>query len=180
MAAAVVAAALIGGSLLSGGDEATGGDDRGGPTDATGTTDTTASGPHPALALVKGIPQKGTVLGKAGAKVRMLQFEDLQCPICKEYTDDAFPAIVNEYVRTGRIKLDFRGLAFLGPDSQKALRIAIAAGSRTSSGRSWGCSTQNQGEENSGWVTDALIDEILAEVPGLDAAKVKVDAKATQ
>ena len=26
-------------------------------------------------------------------------------------------------------------------------------------------------------MTDALIDEILAEVPGLDAAKVKVDAK---
>ena len=54
------------------------------------------------------------MLGKAGTTVRLLQFEDLQCPICKRYTDEAFPAIVNEYVRTGRIKVDFRGLAFIG------------------------------------------------------------------
>ena len=39
---------------------------------------------------------------------------------------------------------------------------------------------ENQGAENSGWVTDALIDQILAEVPGLDAAKVKVDAESTK
>ena len=38
---------------------------------------------------------------------------------------------------------------------------------------------ENQGAENSGWVTDALIDQILADVPGLDAAKVKVDAQST-
>ena len=56
-----------------------------------------------------GIPQSGTVLGKSGATVRMLQFEDLQCPICKRYTDDAFPAVVNEYVRTGRVKSTFAG-----------------------------------------------------------------------
>ena len=38
----------------------------------------------------------------------------------------------------------------------------------------------NQGAENSGWVTDSLIDQILAEVPGLDPAKVKVDAKSAK
>ena len=124
-----------------------------------------------------GIPQNGTVLGKAGTTVRMLQFEDLQCPICKRYTDDAFPAIVNEYVRTGRIKVDFRGLAFLGPDSLKALKIAMAAGLQNKLWQVVGLFYENQGAENSGWVTDSLIDQILAEVPGLDAAKVKVDAQ---
>ena len=110
------------------------------------------------------------------ATVRMLQFEDLQCPICKQYTDDAFPAIVNEYVRPGRLKIDFRGLAFLGPDSLKALRIAVAAGFQNKLWQVVGLFYENQGAENSGWVTDSLIDEILAEVPGLDAAKVKADA----
>ena len=80
------------------------------------------------VALVAGIPQKGTVLGSSGTTVRMLQFEDIQCPICKRYTDEAFPAIVNEYVRPGRLKIDFRGLSFLGPDSVKALKIVMAAG----------------------------------------------------
>ena len=110
----------------------------------------------------------------------MLQFEDLQCPICKRYTDDAFPAVVNEYVRTGRIKIDFRGLAFLGPDSLKALKIAMAAGLQNKLWQVVGLFYANQGAENSGWVTDSLIDQILAEVPGLDAAKVKVDAKSAK
>ncbi len=34
-----------------------------------------------------------------------------------------------------------------------------------------------QGAENSGWVTDKLVDDVLASVPGLDAAKVKKDAE---
>ena len=107
----------------------------------------------------------------------MLQYEDLQCPICKRYTDDAFPAVVNEYVKPGRLQLDFRGLAFLGPDSEKALRIALAAGKQNKLWDVVGLFYANQGEENSGWVTDAKIDEILAQVPGLDVAKVKKDAE---
>ena len=95
-------------------------------------------------------------------------------------TDDAFPAVVNEYVRTGRIKIDFRGLAFLGPDSLKALKIAMAAGLQNKLWQVVGLFYANQGAENSGWVTDSLIDQILAEVPGLDAAKVKVDAQSTK
>ena len=155
VAAVVVAAALIGGSLLT----------RGGSKHVDSAAAT--------LALVKGIPQKGTVLGSPTAKVRMLQFEDFQCPICKQYTDEAFPAIVREYVKTGRLQLDFRGLAFLGPDSDKALRTAIAAGFQNKLWEVAGLLYAAQGKENSGWVTDAKIDEILAQVPGLDAAKVK-------
>jgi protein-disulfide isomerase len=80
-------------------------------------------------------------------------------------------------VRTGRIKVDFRGLAFLGPDSLKALKIAIAAGLQNKLWQVVGLFYENQGAENSGWVSDSLIDQILDQVPGLDAAKVKVDAK---
>jgi protein-disulfide isomerase len=178
--AAVVVAALIAASVLrSGGDD---GDTAAttSATETTGTGTTPSSATNPALTLVAGIPQDGTVLGKAGTTVRMLQFEDLQCPICKRYTDDAFPAVVNEYVRTGRIKIDFRGLAFLGPDSLKALKIAMAAGLQNKLWQVVGLFYANQGAENSGWVTDSLIDQILAEVPGLDAAKVKVDAKSAK
>src|SRR6188472_2108223 len=177
--AAVVVAALIAASLL----RSSGDDDSAATTataETTATTGTTPSITDPAIKLVAGIPQNGTVLGKSGTTVRMLQFEDLQCPICKRYTDDAFPAIVNEYVRTGRIKIDFRGLAFLGPDSLKALKIAMSAGLQDKLWQVVGLFYANQGAENSGWVTDSLIDQILAEVPGLDAAKVKVDAQSAK
>jgi protein-disulfide isomerase len=170
--AAVVAAALIVGSIVltSGGDNSSSSSSASAPT-------TTAGGKPAAVALVAGIPQNGTILGSPNAQVRVLQYEDLQCPICKRYTDDAFPSIVNEYVKPGRLRLDFRGLAFLGPDSVKALRIALAAGKQNKLWDVVGLLYADQGEENSGWVTDAKIDEILAQVPGLDAAKVKKDAQ---
>jgi protein-disulfide isomerase len=168
-AAAIVAAGLIVGSIVLTG----GGDDSSSPA----ATATTAGGTPEALALIAGIPQNGTILGNPKAQVRMLQYEDLQCPVCKRYTDDAFPAIVNEYVKPGRLRLDFRGLAFLGDDSKKALRIALAAGNQNKLWDVVGLFYANQGEENSGWVTDAKIDEVLAQVPGLDVAKVKKDAQ---
>ncbi len=169
--AIVIAAALVAGSYLT--------RDNGNDATPTETTTTGSSGPaaDPAIAVVAGIPQKGTVLGKSGATVRLLQFEDLQCPFCKNYTLNTLPSIIDEYVRPGLIKIDFRGIAFLGADSEKALRIAMAAGLQNKLWEVTGLFYENQGEENTGWVTDSLIDEILAEVPGLDAAKVKVDAK---
>jgi protein-disulfide isomerase len=170
--AAVVAVALIAGSLLL-----TGGDDDNEAATTTSSSTTTTGGSTPAaVSLLTGIPQHGTTLGNHDATVRLIQFEDLQCPICKQYTDNAFSAIVDEYVRPGRITVDFRGLAFLGPDSLKALKIAVAAGNQNKLWEVVGLFYENQGPENSGWVTEALIDQILSEVPGLDAAKVKADA----
>ena len=168
--AVVVAAALIAGGVLL----TRSGDD--------GATTTTAPGgsTSPAVELVKGIPQQGTLLGNPKAKVVMAQYEDIQCPVCKKYTDTAQPAIVNEYVKTGKVRLDFRGMQFLGPDSDKALRIALAAGKQNTLWEVAGLFYENQGSENTGWVTDELIDEILAQVPGLDAAKVKADAKSDE
>lgn len=170
--AVAIAAALVAASFLTRGDSG----DSAAATETTSTGTTTGS-TNPALAVVAGIPQSGSVLGNPKATVRLLQFEDIQCPICKKYTDDVFPAIVDEYVRPGLVKIDFRGLAFLGPDSVKALRIAVAAGNQNKLWEVVELFYANQGEENSGWVTDSLIDEILAEIPGLDAVKVKADAK---
>lgn len=170
--AVAIAAALIAGSYLTRGDE-----DESAPVETTSAETTGSGSTSPAIDVVAGIPQNGTVLGDPKATVRLLQFEDLQCPFCKSYTDSTLPALIEEYVRPGLVKIDFRGIAFLGPDSEKALRIVVAAGLQNKLWEVSGLLYENQGEENSSWVTDALIDEILAEVPGLDAARVKVDAE---
>jgi protein-disulfide isomerase len=167
-AAVVVAVALIVGSIVLTG----GGDD-----ESASTTNGGNGASSGAIALVAGIPQDGTILGDPSAPtVRMLVYEDIQCPYCKQFTDDALPAIVDEYVKTKQVKLDWRGVGFLGPDSEKALRIAFAAGLQDKLWEVVGLFYENQGVENSGWVTDELVDEILAAVPGLDAAKAKQDA----
>lgn len=81
-AAGLVAVALIAGSILftrDSGEDAVVTTTTATPTD-TAPTDTADA----AVALVAGIPQKATVLGNPEATVRILQFEDFQCPICKK------------------------------------------------------------------------------------------------
>lgn len=107
--------------------------------------------------LLRGIPQRGIVLGSPSAPVTLVEFADLQCPYCADWSTDVFPAIVEDYVRAGSVRLVFRGLAFIGPDSQTALRAALAAGDQ---GRLWDVVHGlylRQGGENSGWVTDSLL-----------------------
>src|ERR1700690_2002188 len=53
-------------------------------------------------ALFKGIPQKNLVLGSAFAPVTMVEFIDLQCPICQEFETTVMPDIIPKYVRTGK------------------------------------------------------------------------------
>ena len=63
----------------------------------------------------------------------------------------------------------------IGPDSEKALFHVLAAGEQ---GKLWQYADElyaNQGEENSGWVTDALLERVADDL-GLDFAKLQADA----
>lgn len=122
-----------------------------------------------------GIDQSFTYLGNPDAKVTMLEFADIQCPFCKKYAEDAYPGIVEEYVRTGKIKMNFRGLKFIGADSEKALRFVLAAGLQDKAWNAADLLYANQGDENSGWVTDDLLRDIGAKIPGLDVDKAFAD-----
>jgi protein-disulfide isomerase len=115
--------------------------------------------------LFSGIPQEGLTLGRDNAPVTLVEYADLQCPYCAEWSLRTLPVLVSQYVRTGRLRIVFRGLAFIGPDSETALRTALAAGRE---GRLWDVVHGlygRQGLENSGWVDDALDD------PSLDLEK---------
>jgi protein-disulfide isomerase len=120
-------------------------------------------------ALFAGIPQRGTTLGSASAPVHVTEFADLQCPFCRESALTQLPSIVEQYVRPGKVSLGFRSLAFIGPDSVRAARVAEAAGRQD---RLWNfvdLMYRNQGRENTGYVTDAYLRRLAAAVPGLDA-----------
>jgi protein-disulfide isomerase len=127
------------------------------------------------VALFKGIPQTLNVLGKPDAPATLIEFADLQCPFCRQYAGDALPALVREYVRTGKAKFVFSGMHFIGPDSEKALRAVFAAGIQ---GHAWeflDLLYRSQGAENSGWVTDDLLRAAGASIPGFDTARMLAD-----
>ena len=140
------------------------------------STTPAVTGPAPARsALFAGIPQNGITLGDPSAP-ELAEFADMQCPYCGMFARDALPTIVRQYVRTGRAKLVFRGMAFVGQDSVTALRAVEAAGLQN---RLWDVVDAlyaAQGQENSGWVTDDLIRQIGESTPGLDVDRWLADA----
>ena len=158
--AVVVATAMITASILGSGD--------------TTTPPSTVAGGE-TNALLEGIPQRGPAMGKTGAPVTLVEFADLQCPFCREWSQQAFPDVVREYVRPGKARLVFRGLHFIGPDSEKALRFALAAGQQQKLWNAVHLLYEHQGGENSGWVTDELLREIGGAIPGLDVDQAFAD-----
>ena len=120
-----------------------------------------------ANALFKGIPQKGLVLGKPSAPVEMEMFIDAQCPICRDYEVNSLPEIVQKYIRTGKVQLHLQPWAFIGPQS-KTGRLAIIAASFQNKGFEYSkVLYDNQGQEDSGWLTDSAMGQIAASVKGL-------------
>lgn len=122
-----------------------------------------------------GIPQDGAFLGDEDTNVMLIEYADLQCPACRSYAESVLPVLVDDYVRPGRVRAEFRGLRFLGADSDKALRFVIAAGLQD---RLWELQEalyRHQGRENSGWVTDDLVRDLAGEIPGLDVDELFAD-----
>jgi protein-disulfide isomerase len=121
--------------------------------------------------LYSGIPQSGTTLGKSDAPVTVYLYEDFQCPYCGQFSREMVPQLVEDYVRGGKAKLISEPLTFLGPDSVAAARAALAAGEQD---RYWPYHSllfENQGEENSGYVTSDFLEGLAQKTPGLDVSK---------
>jgi protein-disulfide isomerase len=168
-AAAALVVVVVVVVLVSGGDSGSSAD--------TTTAGTTTGDSSPA-ALFAGIPQSGDTLGKATAPATLLVFEDPQCPFCRDWNVGALPSVVSDFVRTGRVKLAFRGIEIIGPNSVPGLRAIYAAGKQ---GRLWQMADalyRRQGAENSGWITPALIREAATEA-GADPARVLAGMSST-
>ena len=128
--------------------------------------------------LFEGVAQSNITLGNQQAPVTLYEFADLQCPFCREFTATAFPQIVDKYVRPGKVKIVFRNLTFLGPDSVTAARAAAAAGAQNQLWSFVDLFYKNQGQENSGYVTDAFIKSLTDQLDGIDSEKLQADMSA--
>lgn len=127
--------------------------------------------------LLDGIPQEGMALGQSTAKVELREFGDLQCPVCKGFSEEVLPQVIENQVRSGEAKLDFRNFTIIGPESTPAGAAAIAAGKQ---GRGWyyvELFYRNQGEEDSGYVTEEFLSAIAQAAGVPDMAKWNEDRK---
>jgi len=167
--AVVVAVVLVlvssGGSGGSGSDSASG-----------GSSTTQVKGVKEMTAMLDGIPQDGNALGKKSAKVTLIEFADYQCPFCRDFALNTLPVIINDFVRPGKVRMELRTLTFIGPDSETAARAGAAAGQQNLEWNFTDLFYYNQGQENSGYVTDEFIDS-LYKAAGVDEAKANAYRK---
>ena len=118
--------------------------------------------------LYSGIPQGGTVLGQAEAPLTISVYEDYQCPFCGQFSREVLPEVVEDHVRNGEARLVSRPMTFLGEDSLEAAGAALAAGGQDRYWQYHALLFENQGPENSGYVTDDFLDDLARQTPGLD------------
>lgn len=128
--------------------------------------------------MLRGIPQNGAWLGSPKAPLVLVEYVDLQCPYCAVFSERTLPSILRSHVRTGRVRVLFRGLAFVGPDSSTALRWTYGAARQNKLWNVLELLYANQGTENTGWVTQSLLDSVARSVPGLDLGRLRRDATA--
>ncbi len=137
------------------------------------------SGDSGDVAVFDGIPQKGIELGDPKAPVTMVEYADLQCPFCRQYTQDVLPDLVDKYVKSGDLRMELNLLTFIGPDSQTLASAAYAAGQQDRMWQFADVAYARQGAENSGYADAGFIDSV-AKTAGADPAKVNGASGSTE
>ena len=128
-----------------------------GSSSTTTTTSATTATTKTAANLFAGVPQHGDMLGKASAPVTLIVYEDPQCPFCRNWNVDTLPTVIDQFVRTGKINLVYRGVVIIGPDSVRGLRAIYAAAKQNKLWNVADALYARQGAENSGWITNGVI-----------------------
>lgn len=166
--AALVAAGVVLAVVLSGGGKSL----NGATLPTTGSLANALPGAADVNALFSGIPQSGLTLGSPSAKVTLTEYVDLQCPYCRQLETEVMPSVVARYVRTGKVKVVARPLAFIGPDSIRGRNAMLAAGAQGKAFNLAELLYDNQRTENTGWLDDRLVASAAESVPGLSPKQV--------
>jgi protein-disulfide isomerase len=110
-------------------------------------------------------------LGDPKAPVTVQYFGDLECPACRLFTLKVLPYLIETYVRSGKLKIEYRSLetATLNLEKFKAQQVAALAAGRQN--KMWNFIElfyHLQGQEHSGYVTESYLQGLALETTGLN------------
>ena len=130
--------------------------------------------------LFKGIPESGLILGNPNAPATLTEFIDLQCPVCRDFETTQMPTLIQKYVRTGKLKVRMEPWEILdrpgGPgDSLRGQQATIAASLQNRGFQFAQLLYDNQGLEDTGWLTLDVVGSAAASVGGMDPQRVLDD-----
>jgi hypothetical protein len=145
-----------------------------------GLSDIAGSSGHPprasvesqVSALLSGIPQNGNSLGQPSAPITLQVFGDLESPDVRTFMVWLLPDIIHEWVRPNIVKIQFRSFMTASSpnptvfiDQQTA---ALAAGEQDNLWNFIDTFYHEQGREHTRYVTEAYLNNIAEQIPGLD------------
>jgi protein-disulfide isomerase len=120
---------------------------------------------------LSGIPQNGQVLGSAKAPISIVEYMDYKCPICGAASHNLVPALVTDYVRTGKATMELRPVHVIqGNQSETAALAGLATAPQN---RMWYFTElilRNQGNELDPWLTQTVLND-AATTSGVNIAQ---------
>jgi protein-disulfide isomerase len=136
--------------------------------------------------LLVGIPQSGTTLGTPHARVTITEYGDLECSVCDAFalapsvTDAEGDAgsgyendVINDFVRTGKADLVFKSLETASSGNPDPNAFALQQAAAYAAGRqdkAWyyiELFYNEQGREDTGYVTESYLQGLARQISGL-------------
>jgi protein-disulfide isomerase len=128
--------------------------------------------------LLAGIPQSGVTLGNPSAKVTLVYYGDLECPICRDFTlDGGFPQLVQNDVRQGRVKVIYKSFCTAtcnGPGQSVFNTQQVAAYAAGKQDLFWDYAElfyREQGQEGTSYVNAKYLETLAGQIPKLNLAE---------
>ena len=109
--------------------------------------------------LLAGIPQTGNALGSPAAPVTLEYFGDLECPICRRFTEGALKPLIETWVRQGKLRIEYHnlGTATREPETFNTQQAAALSAGRQAKLWDFVGPSAAAGQEDSGYVTEQYL-----------------------
>jgi len=114
------------------------------------------------------------VLGSPKAPVTVWVYGDLECPTVTLFAEHSLPAIVDNWVRSGAVKLHYRSLETDTVNERLFFEQETAALAAGRQDKMWNfllTFLRQQGEPHTDYVDEEFLVEIASQVPGLEPAR---------
>lgn len=96
--------------------------------------ETGSGSPEPEIDMSRRIEGDPLAIGAADAPVVIVEYADFRCPYCAVVALDTLPVIVDEYVESGHVRIEWRDFPVFGQESTLA---AMAARAAAAQGKFW-------------------------------------------
>ncbi len=108
------------------------------------------------------VPQSDHVFGNPSAPATITEYIDFQCPFCRQAVINVMPTIEQQFIATGKAKLEVHPIAIRGGESVAAAAAAECANDQGAFFAYYDILYANQGAEQSGAFSDARLKAFAA------------------